>query len=183
VTAFTIPTIETARLTLRAPRMDDYDSFAGFVGSPRARYIGGPVSDDRSVWRAFAHIAGIWVLRGYGPFVWCLKDGTPIGNGGPWFPRGLPEPEFGWALWSRIHEGKGYASEAMQALIGWTFGALKLPTLVAYIDPENTASIKMALRLGGTFDPDAAAPRDTGMNGAGSTGRAALVYRFAPGNC
>jgi RimJ/RimL family protein N-acetyltransferase len=168
VTTISIPALETARLTLRAPCMGDFDAFAACIASPRARFIGGPSADDKSVWRAFAHMAGLWVLRGYGPFVWCLKDGTPIGSGGPWFPRGLPEPEFGWMLWSRDHEGKGYATEAMQSLIGWSFATLGLSSLVAYIDPANAASVRVAQRLGAVEDPDAETPH----------GGNVLVYRF-----
>jgi RimJ/RimL family protein N-acetyltransferase len=105
-------------------------------------------------------MAGQWVLRGYGPLVFTLRDGTPIGSGGPWFPRTWPEPEFGWTLWSGEHEGHGYVTEAMTSLRDWTFAHTELKTLVSYIDPDNHASQRVAQRLGGRHDPDAVAPDD-----------------------
>lgn len=171
-TIIEIPVLRTERLVLRAPQIADFDTFAAFIGSARARFVGGPVRDDKTVWRAFAHMAGLWTLRGFGPLVWCLRDGTPIGSGGPWMPRGWPEPELGWMLWFGAHERQGYATEAMRALLRWTLARPDMPTVVAYIHAENAASIRVAQRLGATHDAGAPTPhRDAGEP-------APLVYRF-----
>ena len=37
-----IPTLATARLTLRAPTAVDFPAYRDMVGSPRAKYMGGP---------------------------------------------------------------------------------------------------------------------------------------------
>ena len=37
-----IPTLYTERLTLRAPRLSDFEAYAEFRGSERARILGGP---------------------------------------------------------------------------------------------------------------------------------------------
>ncbi len=166
----TIPVFDTARLTLREPRMSDVDAFAAFLHSDRARFVGGPGRTFFDSARAFGHLAGVWLLRGYGPHVWCLHDGTPIGHGGPWYPRVWPEPEFGWCLWDGAHEGQGYATEAMTTLRDWAFTALGLPTAVAYIDPGNDASCRVAERLGGVLDPTAPAPDSDPT----------IIYRFLP---
>ena len=80
------PVVETERLTLRAPRMEDYPAWEAFYLSDRARYIGGPGS-RRDAWRAFAHVTGMWALRGYAMFVLAIREtGTPLGFAGPWFP-------------------------------------------------------------------------------------------------
>ena len=153
-----IPTLTTARLVLREPRMTDVDAFAAFLHSDRARFVGGPGRSYADSARAFGHMAGLWLLRGYGPHVWCLPDGTPIGHGGPWYPKIWPEPEFGWCLWDGNHEGQGYVTEAMTALRDWAFADLGLTTAVAYIDPDNHASQRVAERMGGRIDPDATPP-------------------------
>lgn len=85
-------------------------------------------------------------------------------NHGPLFP----EKELGWFVYAG-HEGRGYATEAALALRGWAFETLKLPSLVSYIAPGNTASIAVAERLGARLDRVAprADPKD-------------LVYRHIP---
>ena len=67
-------------------------------------------------------------------------------------------------------EGKGYAFEAAIAMRDWAFQERKLKTLVSYIDPDNSRSIRLAERLGATIDEHARPqhPDD-------------LVYRHVPG--
>jgi RimJ/RimL family protein N-acetyltransferase len=170
-----LPQLETDRLTRRPPQMGDTKPFSDFLASDRSQYVGGPGIDFRASSRAWGHAAGLWLLRGYGPFTFCLKDGTPIGNGGAWFPATWPEPEFGWLIWSGEHEGKGYAREAMEALIPWTWDTLGLTTCTAFIEPANAASVGLAKRLGGVHDTNAPDPFD------GDEGEAPVhVYRFFP---
>ena len=163
VTLAGTPVIETERLRLRAPETRDFDGFAAFVGSERARYVGGPVG-RRQAWRAFCHIVGHWPLRGYGPFVIEL-EGVGIGQGGPWRPEAWPETEIGYCLWDARHEGRGFALEAMRAARAhaWRIG---LSELVSYIEPANAPSIRLAERLGAVRDAAAHGPD-----------RSDLVYR------
>ncbi|MDH3793235.1 MAG: GNAT family N-acetyltransferase [Rhodospirillales bacterium] len=155
-----IPTFETERLILRGPEMADGEAFAQFMTTDRSNFVGGPWSDYRQSTRAFGHMSGLWVLRGYSAHVWTLKDGTIIGHGGPWYPATWPEPEFGWILYSADHEGKGYVTEAMMRLRDWAWDNLGLKNCVAYIDPDNYSSRAVAKRLGGTVDPEAMNPFD-----------------------
>jgi RimJ/RimL family protein N-acetyltransferase len=156
-----IPVLRTERLVLRAPQMSDLPAFTAFLQSDRAVFVGGGA--HRTAFdcaRSFGHLAGGWVLRGFGPHVWCLADGTPIGHGGPWFPALWPEPELGWCLWDAAHEGQGFATEAMQALLPWAMSLPGLASPVSYIDPGNAASIRLAERLGARLDPGATPPDD-----------------------
>lgn len=166
------PTLITDRLILRAPIADDFPAFADFARSPRAGFIGGLTDmDDKALGRAFGNVAGLWLIRGYSAFTACLKDGTPLGFMGPWYPIVWPEPEFGWSLWNGTHERKGYVTEAMRTLLPWTWNTVGLQSCVAYIDPGNAASIAVAKRLGGIRDHDAPTP----PGGDGD-----LVFRFHP---
>jgi RimJ/RimL family protein N-acetyltransferase len=66
----------------------------------------------------------------------------------------FPEKELGWLVYEG-HEGQGYATEGAAALRDWAFATLGLRSLVSYMDPENTGSIRVAQRLGAVPDPHA----------------------------
>ncbi len=153
--------LTTERLAMRPPEMDDFEGFAAFIASERSRFVGGPGRDRDVTWRAFAHLAGMWHLRGYGPFV-VLLDGAAIGMAGPWRPVTIPEPELSYTLWSGAHEGRGLMTEAAAAAVRWSW-ARGLPSLVSYIDPANAPSIALARRLGAALDP-AAEPSEPGVH-------------------
>ncbi|MEM9972848.1 MAG: GNAT family N-acetyltransferase [Pseudomonadota bacterium] len=158
------PILETERLTLRAPQPGDYPVWEAFYGSPRAQYIGGP-GGVREAWRGFCHVAGMWVLRGYGSFILCAK-GTdiPLGMVGPWHPADWPEREIGWTIWAPDAEGKGYAYEAALASRAYAYDVLGWDTAVSYIDGRNARSIALAERMGALRDPAASCPPHAAKN-------------------
>jgi len=152
------PTLQTARLTLRAPRAADWPVWRDFAASDRARFVGGPL-DEAKAWRAFGHVIGMWVLRGYGTFVFTpTGSDQALGMCGPWHPADWPEPELGWTVCNAEAEGRGYAFEAASAARAHAFDDLHWPTMVSYIDPDNARSIALALRLGAIMDPAAQTP-------------------------
>lgn len=154
-----IPRIETDRLVLREPRLDDFRIWHAFAQTERARYIGGPIPDEGKSWRAYAHVAGLWMLRGYSSFVFTLKgDDTALGMTGPWHPIDWPEKELGWTVWADAAEGKGYAFEAAMAARRYAYEVLDWDTAVSYIDPENARSIALAERMGAVRDDTAKRP-------------------------
>ncbi len=57
--------------------------------------------------------------------------------------------EIGWHI-DQESSGKGYATEAALKIMNYGFYTLNLPVLIAIIDPENTASLKVAQKLGMT---------------------------------
>jgi RimJ/RimL family protein N-acetyltransferase len=166
--AIAIPTLRTARLTLRAPRDADFPAYRAMIASPRAKYMGGPY-DGWAAWGMFCHELACWTMFGHGGLmIERQADGVCVGvieiNHGPLFP----EKELGWMLYEG-YERQGYATEAAAALRDWAFATLRLPTLVSYCDPSNRSSIAVARRLGGVEDrtADRQDPED-------------LVFRYAP---
>ena len=67
------------------------------------------------------------------------------------------ETEIGFRL-ARAHWGRGLATEAAQAVRDHAFGALRLPRLVALIDPANIASIRVAEKIGMRYERDVMLP-------------------------
>ncbi len=151
MTSFSIPTLETERLILRAPRAEDFAAEADFFASDASRFVGGPM-DSEQTWRAFATLLGHWALRGYG--FWGLQEkssGRYLGHVGLWNPHGWPEREIGWTLMSDA-TGQGFATEAAIAARAHAYDILGWPTAISLIDPENTASMAVAKRLGAAYE-------------------------------
>lgn len=151
------PVQETERLILRAPRASDFDAFAPFVMSDRARFIGGGADKDIGhAWRVLAILSGHWHLRGFGTFVAEARNtGEPVGSMGPWFPGDWPEQELGWTIWTEDAEGQGFAFEAMSAIRRHAYADLGWSTAVSYIDVNNPRSEALAMRLGCVIDTGA----------------------------
>ncbi|MEL6451618.1 MAG: GNAT family N-acetyltransferase [Pseudomonadota bacterium] len=148
---FAAPTLDTARLTLRAPQLSDFDALAAFYASPRASFVGGPLSRELS-WRTLALEAGHWVLQGFGRWTLVEKStGSPVGIVGLWHPDGFPERELGWDLFAEA-TGKGYATEAATAARHYAYTTLGWTTLISLVANGNDTSARVAQRLGATPD-------------------------------
>jgi len=171
--------IETDRLILRAPQLNDFDAIAAFLADDRSKTIDVGNMDRNDAWKVFSRIAGMWFLRGYGLFIVEEKaTGKPVASIGPWFPITWPERELGWSVWTAEAEGKGIAYEAASAARDYAFEVLGWDTAVSYIDTSNTRSRALAERLGAIIDPEAeklgfGAPDDDDADPC-------LVYRHTP---
>lgn len=142
-----IPVIETERLILRAPRLEDLGPLAEFRESERARSVGGPFPAGTS-FTALCALAGHWQLRGFGRWIVTLKgDDTALGVVGPFHPDDWPEPEIAWTVFDGA-EGRGIAFEAAAAARAWAYATLGWTRAVSLVDPANTRSVALARRLG-----------------------------------
>jgi RimJ/RimL family protein N-acetyltransferase len=149
------PEIKTHRLTLRAHRLDDFDaSFAMWSDPVVTRFIGGKPSIEQQAWSRLLVYAGHWALLRFG--YWVVEEkssGEFIGEVGfADFKRDIDPsmrdvPELGWAFASRVH-GRGYATEAVGAVVAWGDAQFGSARTVCLIDPENLASIRVAQKCG-----------------------------------
>lgn len=148
----TIPVLETDRLVLRAPTMDDLPAFDAFAAAPdRTRFLGGPSDAVHRGWDALRGMLGHWVLRGFG--WWTAEDratGQPAGRIGVGHHVDWPEPELGWHIFTG-YEGRGLAREAALAARGWWTGRGNPPP-ISLIDPDNIRSRRLAERLGARIE-------------------------------
>jgi len=146
-----IPVIETERLRLTAFGERHFEAYASMLADPSStRFVGdGEPLDRMNAWRSMAMLLGHWALRGYGMWAMELKEtGEFVGRAGLHQPEGWPDLELGWMLLpsQRRH---GYATEAARAALDYAFTHLHAPRLVSLIRIDNTASERVARRLGG----------------------------------
>lgn len=140
--------IETERLVLRIPRIEDFERYAELLADEAAcRYIGGHMPRS-AAWRKFLQMPGAWSVQGFGMFsVVDRASGRWLGQLGPWRPDGWPGNEVGWSFHPDAW-GKGYATEAAVAAIDWAFEHLGWNEIIHCIDPGNVSSQRLAARLG-----------------------------------
>lgn len=140
--------IETDRLILRPPRLEDLDGWTGMMADePSARFIGG-VMPREVCWRNLMSMIGAWHACGFAMFcVFEKATGRWVGRLGPWQPEGWPGPEIGWAI-IRDCWGRGYAVEGSAASADWAFETLGWPEMIHSIAPDNVASQRVAEKLG-----------------------------------
>jgi ribosomal-protein-alanine N-acetyltransferase len=71
----------------------------------------------------------------------------------PWTIEQRPEVEVAYLL-AKEYWGQGLGTEAAQAILEYGFGQLRLPRLICLIDRDNLASIKVATKIGMTFEKE-----------------------------
>jgi ribosomal-protein-alanine N-acetyltransferase len=64
-----------------------------------------------------------------------------------------PEVEVAYIL-AKEYGGQGLGTEAAQTILEYGFEQLRLPRLICLIDRENLASIKVAKKIGMTFEKE-----------------------------
>ena len=152
--------LETERLLLRKPQLDDVDDLLDFVGDNEVmRWIGGEPGDHAAAVEHVERWLARWDANDVGQFAVVL-DGRVIGRVGllVWDSRlwetstydeagPCAESELGWAI-ARAHWGSGYATEAAAAVRAWAYRERSLERVISLIDPRNVRSIRVADKLG-----------------------------------
>ena len=149
------PVIETARLRMRAHRVEDLADCAAMWADPEVvRHLGGRPYSREEVWARLLRYAGHWSLLRYG--YWAVEEkatGAFAGElGFADFQREMETPlrdvpELGYAFSSQTH-GKGYATEAARAALVWGDANFVSKRTGCIIHPDNLASIRVAEKCG-----------------------------------
>ena len=149
------PTLHTERLILRETRLEGFEpSVALWSDEAVVRHISGSASSRSESWGRLLRFPGLWSLLGYG--YWTVierESGRFVGQAGlADFKREMTPsiegvPEAGYVFSPDCH-GKGYATEAMRAVMAWSDEALQAARCCAIINPDNRASIRVAEKLG-----------------------------------
>ena len=156
------PRLETERLVLRMPRLEDADGAAELLTDPDVmRHLGGETVPRENVPAVLRRWLERWEANGFGHFVIERREdkrflgrvGMIVWDTREWRHVTLAEagehaqPELGWAL-ARADWGKGYATEAAAAVRAWARRERGIGRLISLINPKNTRSQQVAVRLG-----------------------------------
>ena len=151
-----IPTLETARLHLRAHSEADLPAMAAMWADPNVvRHLGSTPQSSQETWIRYLRYLGHWAHFGYG--YWAVEEratGRFVGEAGfaDYHRLTVPQvslaPEIGWVLATEAH-GKGYATEVVKAMLAWGATAFgKTRAVRCLIEQGHTASHKVALKCG-----------------------------------
>lgn len=141
-----IPALETERLTLRAPRIDDAKAIAALADDLRIARNTTRIPHPYSLADAEAWLAAVNRADGERTFLVTLADGTIIGACG-FDLRDGRGPELGYWL-GVAHWGKGYATEAARAVIDHAFGDHGHEALFSGARVSNPASRRVLEKCG-----------------------------------
>ena len=150
--------LETKRLLLRRLVMDDLDAlFALYSDEELRRYFPEGTLTYEETKEELE-----WFLNGHPNYpelgLWATiyrETGQFIGRCGllPWVIDQHPEVEVAYLL-DKKYWGQGLATEAAQAILHYGFEQLKLSRLVCLIDRENQRSMRVATKIGMTFEKE-----------------------------
>lgn len=149
-----IPNINTAQLTLRAMRPEDFDRFSQIWSTPEVvRHIQGAPLNRGRAWETFLRHSGHWQMTGFG--LWAVieqRTRRMVGQTGFFFSACAfgedfdPYPEACWILAPEAQR-RGLAREASRAAHDWFDRVIPGP-LVARVSPDNTSALRLAAHLG-----------------------------------
>lgn len=150
--------IQTKRLILRPFQISDTEAMMRVFGDAEVMRFGDGVQTFQWVQNWIANCLKKNNSKNIGPWAVVPKNETdPIGYCGLFhFPDicGQPETEIGYRL-AQSYWGQGYATEAVCAVRDYAFNVLHIPRLIALIDPQNTASIRVAKKAGMQYEKEA----------------------------
>jgi RimJ/RimL family protein N-acetyltransferase len=142
-----IPVLETKRLALRAPRLEDAKTVAALVNDRRIAENVARIPHPYKKSDADSFIAGANKPGGEAVFLITLHDETIIGACGLMMQDREQAPELGYWLGVK-YWGQGYATEALHAVIDYAFTDLGYPALTAAARVTNPLSRRVLEKCG-----------------------------------
>lgn len=149
--------LKTERLLLRQVQFSDVAALMNIFGDAEVMRFGDGVQPREGVegWIQTCHES--YAVHGFGPYAVVEQSSAEvIGYCGLYYfldVNSQPEIEIGYRL-RRSVWGLGYASEAGHAVRDYAFETLRLRRLIAIIDPANTASIRVAEKIGMHYESE-----------------------------
>ena len=141
-----IPVLETKRLALRAPRLEDAKTVATLANDRRIAENMARIPHPYKVSDAESFIAGANKASGEAVFLVTLRDETIIGACGVTIMQ-EQTPELGF--WLGVpYWGKGYATEALHTVIDYAFTDLAHDVMQAGARVTNPASRRVLEKCG-----------------------------------
>jgi [ribosomal protein S5]-alanine N-acetyltransferase len=150
--------LETKRLGFRQLTFHDLDNLYMLYRNPNVKqYVYAESMTYEETREELEWVLNVYTTQpGFGLWATIHKEtGEFIGRCGllVWIIDDRPEVEVTYML-SEKYWGQGLGTEAAQALIRYGFEELRLPRLIACIDRENLASIKVAENVGMMFEKE-----------------------------
>jgi RimJ/RimL family protein N-acetyltransferase len=140
-----IPVLETKRLALRAPRLEDAKTVAMLANDRRIAENTARIPHPYKMSDAESFITGANRAGGEAVFLITLHDETIVGACGLMLQEQTPELGF----WLGVpHWGQGYATEALHAVIDYAFTDLAHESLLAGARVTNPASRRVLEKCG-----------------------------------
>lgn len=139
--------LNTARLILRGPSLQDRKPLEAFFASPRSQPYSGPLS-AQEVHVALLATVGSWQMHGYGP--WHIEErssGAFVGWVGLVHVLDMPEPNFTWAILPEFQDNE-YALEAITAARRHLATVMQRPTPAAFVLQSNTRALALLRKIG-----------------------------------
>jgi RimJ/RimL family protein N-acetyltransferase len=140
-----IPVLETKRLALRAPRLEDAKTVAVLANDRRIAENTARIPHPYRMSDAESFITGANKAGGEAVFLITMRDETIVGACGLLMQEQTPELGF----WLGVpHWGQGYATEALHAVIDYAFTDLAHESLQTGARVTNPASRRVLEKCG-----------------------------------
>ncbi|HEV7892347.1 MAG TPA: GNAT family N-acetyltransferase [Pyrinomonadaceae bacterium] len=150
--------IETERLVLRRFTPEDAaDNYRINTDAENMRFMGRqPDSVEFERYHIRRHIANYYDRHGFGLWAAVLKENNQlIGRCGLLYQQieDTQEVEVTYLI-DRHYWGRGLATEAAREAVKLGFEKYKFPRIIAVINPENVASVRVAEKIGMEYERD-----------------------------
>lgn len=147
------PVLTSERLCFHPWDAGDFPLFALLHSDPEVQHflqMGDPPWDEAHLRAKFDGFRADYAAHGWTKFKVTDRQGEFLGRAGfGWFPE-TDELELGYsfkhALW-----GRGYATEAARALLGWIYRAQPIDHVIGFAVAEHAASRRVLEKVGMSF--------------------------------
>ena len=141
--------LTTPRLLLRETTPEDVDAFLSIYSDPAiTRYTEALYPREEEIAYTRDYIRNMYEFYGFG--IWTVIErstGVIIGRAGLTMREGYEDPELGYVI-GTPWQNKGYATEALRAILTYAKEELCLDTIRALVKPDNKKSRHLLEKLG-----------------------------------